>query len=135
VVDCGVSGGPDASATGELVCMIGGSEEEVDRLRPVLDAVSCLVLHMRPPGAGLAAKLARNLITYGSWLAAFEAQELAEAAGIDLLKLGEAARESDKRIGGATARCSAPPPHLGRPAPTRDCSSSCGPARRSPTRT
>ena len=57
---------------------------------------------MGPPGAGLAAKLARNLITYGSWLAAFEAQELAEAAGIDLLKLGEAARESDKRIGGAT---------------------------------
>ncbi len=102
VVDCGVSGGPDASAAGELVCMIGGSEEEVDRVRPVLDAVSCLVLHMGPPGAGLAAKLARNLITYGSWLAAFEAQELAEAAGIDPLKLGEAARESDKRIGGAT---------------------------------
>jgi 3-hydroxyisobutyrate dehydrogenase len=102
VVDCGVSGGPDASVAGELVCMIGGSETEVDRIRPVLDAVSCLVLHMGPPGAGLAAKLARNLITYGSWLAAFEAQELAEAAGIDLLKLGEAARESDKRIGGAT---------------------------------
>ena len=102
VVDCGVSGGPDASAAGELVCMIGGSEEEVDRVRPVLDELSCLVLHMGPPGAGLAAKLARNLITYGSWLAAFEAQELAEAAGIDLLKLGQAARESDKRIGGAT---------------------------------
>jgi len=102
VVDCGVSGGPDAAAAGELVCMIGGSAEEVDRVRPVLDVISCLVLHMGPPGAGLAAKLARNLITYGSWLAAFEAQELAEAAGIDLLKLGEATRESDKRIGGAS---------------------------------
>jgi 3-hydroxyisobutyrate dehydrogenase-like beta-hydroxyacid dehydrogenase len=102
VVDCGVSGGPDAAASGELVSMIGGSAEEVDQVRPVLDVISCLVLHMGPPGAGLAAKLARNLITYGSWLAAFEAQELAEAAGIDLLKLGEAARESDKRIGGAT---------------------------------
>jgi 3-hydroxyisobutyrate dehydrogenase-like beta-hydroxyacid dehydrogenase len=102
VVDCGVSGGPDAAASGELVCMIGGSADEVDQVRPVLDVISCLVLHMGPPGAGLAAKLARNLITYGSWLAAFEAQELAEAAGIDLLKLGEAARESDKRIGGAT---------------------------------
>lgn len=102
VLDCGVSGGPDASAAGELVCMIGGSAEEVDRVRPVLDVISCLVLHMGPPGAGLAAKLARNLITYGSWLAAFEAQELAEAAGIDLVKLGEATRESDKRIGGAS---------------------------------
>ncbi len=102
VVDCGVSGGPDAAASGELVCMIGGSAEEVDQVRPVLDVISCLVLHMGPPGAGLAAKLARNLITYGSWLAAFEAQELAEAAGIDLQKLGEATRESDKRIGGAS---------------------------------
>jgi len=102
VLDCGVSGGPDASAAGDLVCMIGGSADEVDRVRPVLDVISCLVLHMGPPGAGLAAKLARNLITYGSWLAAFEAQELAEAAGIDLIKLGEATRESDKRIGGAS---------------------------------
>ena len=82
--------------------MIGGTAEEVDQVRPVLDVISCLVLHMGPPGAGLAAKLARNLITYGSWLAAFEAQELAEAAGIDLVKLGEATRESDKRIGGAS---------------------------------
>jgi 3-hydroxyisobutyrate dehydrogenase-like beta-hydroxyacid dehydrogenase len=102
VVDCGVSGGPDAAANGDLVCMIGGSAEEVDQVRPVLDVISCLVLHMGPPGAGLAAKLARNLITYGSWLAAFEAQELAEAAGIDLVKLGEATRESDTRIGGAS---------------------------------
>jgi 3-hydroxyisobutyrate dehydrogenase-like beta-hydroxyacid dehydrogenase len=102
VVDCGVSGGPDAASSGEWVCMIGGSAEEVDRVRPVLDVISCLVLHMGPPGAGLAAKLARNLITYGAWYAAFEAQQLAEAAGIDLVKLGQATRESDKRIGGAS---------------------------------
>ena len=102
IVDCGVSGGPAAAASGELVCMVGGSADDVDRVRPVLDAISSLVLHMGPHGAGLSAKLARNLVQYGSWLAAFEAQELAEAAGIDLLKLGEAIRESDKHIGGAS---------------------------------
>jgi 3-hydroxyisobutyrate dehydrogenase len=102
VVDCGVSGGPDASAAGELVCMIGGSEGEVDAVRPVLDAVSCLVLHMGPPGAGLAAKLARNLITYGSWLAALEGQQLAEAAGISLAQLAEVVKASDVHIGGAS---------------------------------
>jgi 3-hydroxyisobutyrate dehydrogenase len=100
VVDCGVSGGPEAASSGEWVCMIGGSAEEVDRVRPVLDLISCLVLHMGRPGAGHAAKLARNLITYGAWYAAFEAQQLAEAAGIDLVKLGQATSESDKRIGG-----------------------------------
>jgi 3-hydroxyisobutyrate dehydrogenase-like beta-hydroxyacid dehydrogenase len=102
IVDCGVSGGPSAAASGELVCMVGGSAEDVERVRPVLDAISCLVLHMGPHGAGLSAKLARNLVQYGSWLAAFEAQQLAEAAGIDLVKLGQAIVESDKRIGGAS---------------------------------
>ena len=102
MVDCGVSGGPSAAASGELVCMVGGTADDVERVRPILDVMSCLVLHMGPHGAGLSAKLARNLVTYGSWLAAFEAQELAEAAGIDLLKLGQAIKESDKRIGGAS---------------------------------
>jgi 3-hydroxyisobutyrate dehydrogenase len=101
VVDCGVSGGQAGADNGELVCMVGGTEDEVDRVRPVLDVFSCLVLHMGPPGAGLSAKLARNVVQYGSWLAAQEAQELAEAAGVDLVKLGEAIRESDRVIGGA----------------------------------
>ncbi len=102
IVDCGVSGGPAAAASGELVCMVGGSADDVDRVRPVLDAIASLVLHMGPHGAGLSAKLARNIVQYGSWLAAFEAQQLAEAAGIDLLKLGQAISESDKHIGGAS---------------------------------
>ncbi len=102
IVDCGVSGGPSAAASGELVCMVGGSAEDVERVTPVLSVISSLVLHMGPHGAGLSAKLARNLVTYGSWLAAFEAQELAEAAGIDLQKLGQAIAESDKHIGGAS---------------------------------
>ena len=101
VLDCGVSGGPGAAAEGQLVCMVGGDEAAVDRVRPVLDVLGSLVLHMGPLGAGLSAKLARNLVQYGSWLAAYEAQTLAEAAGISLPLLAQAIRESDKRIGGA----------------------------------
>jgi 3-hydroxyisobutyrate dehydrogenase len=101
VVDCGVSGGTQGAADGQLVCMVGGTEDEVDRVRPLLDVFSRLVLHMGAPGTGLSAKLARNIVQYGSWLAAQEAQELAEAAGVDLLKLGEAIRASDEVIGGS----------------------------------
>jgi len=101
VVDCGVSGGPGAAADGELVCMLGGDADAVDRVRPVLAVIGTEVLHMGPLGAGLSAKLARNLVQYGSWLAAYEAQTLAEAAGIDLSQLAEAIRASDRRIGGA----------------------------------
>lgn len=102
VVDCGVSGGPTAAAAGELVCMVGGTDAAFELVRPVLDVLGSLVLHMGPLGAGLSAKLARNVVQYGSWLAAYEAQVLAEAAGIRLPLLAQAIRESDKRIGGAS---------------------------------
>ncbi len=102
VVDCGVSGGPSAAATGELVCMVGGDPAVVDRLRPVFDAIGSLTVTMGPFGAGLAAKLARNLVQYGSWLAAYEGQRLAEAAGIELASLARVIKASDARIGGAS---------------------------------
>jgi 3-hydroxyisobutyrate dehydrogenase-like beta-hydroxyacid dehydrogenase len=102
VVDCGVSGGPAAAAEGQLVAMVGGTEAAVVRVRPVLDAFSSVVIHMGPAGSGLQAKLARNIIQYGSWLAAYEGQRLAEAAGIELSKLALAVRESEKFIGGSS---------------------------------
>jgi 3-hydroxyisobutyrate dehydrogenase-like beta-hydroxyacid dehydrogenase len=102
VLDCGVSGGPSAAANGTLVSMVGGDETVLERVRPVLDSFSSLVVRMGPLGAGLQAKLARNLVQYASWLAAYEAQVLAEAAGIELAKLAEVIRTSDKLIGGAS---------------------------------
>jgi 3-hydroxyisobutyrate dehydrogenase-like beta-hydroxyacid dehydrogenase len=102
VVDCGVSGGPSAAAEGSLVAMLGGDDEVIERVRPVLDAFSSLVVRMGPLGAGLQAKLARNLVQYASWLAAYEAQRLAEAAGIELSKLAAVIRASDQKIGGAS---------------------------------
>ncbi|HEY7946159.1 MAG TPA: NAD(P)-dependent oxidoreductase [Acidimicrobiales bacterium] len=102
VADCGVSGGPSSAAEGMLVSMVGGDDDVVERIRPVLDAFSSLVVRMGPLGSGLQAKLARNLVQYASWLAAYEAQVLAEAAGIELAKLAQVIRASDARIGGAS---------------------------------
>jgi 3-hydroxyisobutyrate dehydrogenase-like beta-hydroxyacid dehydrogenase len=102
VADCGVSGGPSSAAEGALISMIGGDDDVVERIRPVLDAFSSLVVRMGPLGAGLQAKLARNLVQYASWLAAYEAQILAEAAGIELSKLAQVIKASDARIGGAS---------------------------------
>jgi 3-hydroxyisobutyrate dehydrogenase len=102
VLDCGVSGGPSSAATGELVCMVGGDPAAIERVRPVFDAIGSLTVAMGPFGSGLAAKLARNLVQYGSWLAAYEGQRLAEAAGIELSKLAAVIKASDARIGGAS---------------------------------
>ena len=50
VIDCGVSGGPQASADGTLVAMVGGDAAVIERVRPVLDAFTSLVVHMGPLG-------------------------------------------------------------------------------------
>jgi 3-hydroxyisobutyrate dehydrogenase-like beta-hydroxyacid dehydrogenase len=101
IVDCGVSGGPASAATGELICMVGGDKSVITDLAPVFEAIGSLTVRMGPFGTGLAAKLARNLVQYGGWLAAYEGQVLAEAAGIDLSKLAQVIRASDAKIGGA----------------------------------
>jgi 3-hydroxyisobutyrate dehydrogenase-like beta-hydroxyacid dehydrogenase len=103
VVDCGVSGGPAAAAAGKFVSMVGGEDGDVARVLPVIDSFSSLAVRMGPLGAGLKAKLARNVVQYGSWLAAYEAQRIAEAAGIDLQNLARVIKESDRMIGGASA--------------------------------
>ena len=103
IVDCGVSGGPTAAAKGQLVCMVGGDADVITGLAPLFDAIGSLTVVMGSFGTGLAAKLARNLITYGGWLAAYEGQLLAEAAGIELSKLAQVVKASDALIGGASA--------------------------------
>ncbi len=101
VVDCGVSGGPAAAAAGELICMVGGSEEDIAAASPALEAMGSLVVRMGELGTGLLAKLARNVVQYGGWLAAYEGQRIAEAGGIELAKLAQVIRASDAKIGGA----------------------------------
>lgn len=102
VVDCGVSGGPSSAAAGELVSMVGGGDADVEAALPVLEAFSSEVVRMGELGSGLRAKLARNIVQYVSWMAAYEAQRLAEAAGVSLTRLARVVKASDAKIGGAT---------------------------------
>ncbi len=100
IIDCGVSGGPSAAASGNLVCMCGGDPEVIAGLAPLFDAIGSVTVTMGPFGTGMTAKLARNLVQYGGWLAAYEGQVLAEAAGIELAKLAQVVRASDAQSGG-----------------------------------
>jgi len=103
VIDCGLSGGPAAAAAGRFVSMVGGEQAEMAKVAPLIESFSSVVIPMGPLGAGMQAKLARNVVQYGSWFAAYEAQRLAEAAGVELQALSKAIRESDKMIGGPSA--------------------------------
>lgn len=83
VLDAPISGGVRGARTGTLCVMVGGPRAGFDQARPVFEAVGDLVLHLGERGAGLAAKLARNLIGYVSMLGAQEGRALANAAGTD----------------------------------------------------
>jgi 3-hydroxyisobutyrate dehydrogenase-like beta-hydroxyacid dehydrogenase len=61
----------------------------------VLSDFAKQVVHCGPLGAGMATKIARNVITYGSWRAVDEAATLAKAAGVDPQKLITVIEEAD----------------------------------------
>lgn len=99
LVDCGVTGGPKSREHG-LVCLVGGSDDTVARVRPVLDGFAKLVAHLGGPGAGMAAKIARNVIVFGGLRAGYEAAILCRNAGVDIRQLSEVIDASSDSVGG-----------------------------------
>jgi 3-hydroxyisobutyrate dehydrogenase-like beta-hydroxyacid dehydrogenase len=103
VVDAPVSGGAAAAARGELATMVGAEREVYERIKPAFKHWAALVIHAGEPGAGTRMKLARNMLTFTSYVAACEAMKLAEAAGLDLQALGRVVRHTDALTGGPGA--------------------------------
>lgn len=103
VLDAPVSGGPMGAAEGTLAILVGGTPEAYAAAGPVLTAMGSKVVHAGPVGAGTRFKLARNLLHFASFTAATEAQRLAEAAGLDLVALGDVVRHTDAITGGPGA--------------------------------
>lgn len=89
-VDGPVSGGPKGAATATMVMVLGGADEHVAAVEPVLAVMSAKRTHVGPVGAGHVTKLINNMLTGIHLLAASEAMRAAEAVGIDPEKLVEA---------------------------------------------
>jgi 3-hydroxyisobutyrate dehydrogenase-like beta-hydroxyacid dehydrogenase len=94
-LDSPVSGSTTLAAAGELTLMVGGAAEEIERARPVLEALGKRIIEMGEVGNGAAVKLAVNTIIMAIDVAVAEALVLAEAAGVDR------ARAYDVFAGGA----------------------------------
>jgi 3-hydroxyisobutyrate dehydrogenase-like beta-hydroxyacid dehydrogenase len=103
IVDAPVSGGAGAADTGELAVRVGADDDAYDKVKPVFKQWASMVVRAGEPGAGTRMKIARNMLTFIGFAAACEASKLAEAAGIDLQKLGRVVRHSDAQSGGPGA--------------------------------
>lgn len=86
LIDCGVTNGPKSAENG-LICLAGGSEEAIAAARPVFNGFAQDVLHMGGPGAGMAAKIARNTTFFGCMRAGYEGAVIARNYGVDLDQL------------------------------------------------
>lgn len=84
MVDAPVSGGSEGAKNGTLSIMVGGEAADVERARPVLEAIGRTITHVGPVGAGQTCKLVNQVLVAVNMLAVSEALLLAEAGGLDL---------------------------------------------------
>jgi 3-hydroxyisobutyrate dehydrogenase-like beta-hydroxyacid dehydrogenase len=88
-VDAPVSGGPPAAETGELAIMVGGNDDDVIQVQPVLDTLGHNT-HMGLLGTGQVTKMVNQVLVLNNFTLLAEAVTLAKNAGIDPAKVPEA---------------------------------------------
>ncbi|MDE2999700.1 MAG: NAD(P)-dependent oxidoreductase [Gemmatimonadota bacterium] len=84
VLDAPVSGGIHGATDAALTLFVGGDAEDLERARPVLEAVGNRIVHVGPAGSGHEIKLINNLMMFVNFLGACEGVAMSARAGIDL---------------------------------------------------
>ena len=84
LVDAPVSGGSEGARNATLTIFVGGDAAQVERARPVLEAMGKTITHVGPVGAGQAVKAVNQVILAGTYLGVAEGIVLAMKAGLDV---------------------------------------------------
>jgi 2-hydroxy-3-oxopropionate reductase len=90
LVDAPVSGGEQAAIDGTLSIMVGGDDASVARAMPLFEVLGSTITHVGGSGAGQLTKAANQLVVGMTIQAVAEALALAEAAGVDPIKVRQA---------------------------------------------
>lgn len=94
VVDAPVVWGGTNTDNGTLVSVLGGTEADVERARPVAMGYSKEVEHVGPLGAGQIAKACNNYLHWVHSVSNFETLALAKRYGIDAEKMRQVLMKS-----------------------------------------
>jgi len=84
LIDAPVSGGEPGAVNATLSIMVGGSDEDFARAKPILDIVGKTIVHVGPSGAGQTVKAANQLIVAGNIELLAEALTFVAAYGVDI---------------------------------------------------
>lgn len=90
LLDAPVSGGDTGAIAGTLSIMVGGDAADLERVRPVLEAMGKRIVHCGPLGAGQTVKLCNQIAVTLTNLAVCEALIFATKNGVDPAKMLEA---------------------------------------------
>jgi 3-hydroxyisobutyrate dehydrogenase len=83
MVDAPVSGAQIGAMNAQLVFMVGGDDDSIRRVSPLLDVMGKQRFHLGPVGAGHAMKCINNLITSITLLATSEGLTIGKRFGLD----------------------------------------------------
>lgn len=86
-VDAPVSGGAEGARNGKLSIMVGGHAEDLEAVRPALEAYALRITHMGATGAGQCTKAVNQVLVAGINEAVCEGLALGEKLGLDPDKL------------------------------------------------
>lgn len=88
-LDAPVSGGVEGANTGTLAMMVGGDEQVLNQITPILKAIASRIIHMGEIGSGQGTKAVNQLMVAGINQAVTESLAFAQAQGLDMNKLIE----------------------------------------------
>ena len=96
-VDAPVSGGPSRALTGELTMMVGGDDDAVARVKPLLADIAAQVEHVGPAGSGSIAKLLNNYVALWGMVGVSQAFLAASKMDVDPDRLYQVMAKSSGR--------------------------------------
>jgi 3-hydroxyisobutyrate dehydrogenase-like beta-hydroxyacid dehydrogenase len=94
VLDAPICRGRWFADAGQLLALVGGKPEVVERSRPVYGTFSSDIAHLGDVGHGQVGKAMNNLLLWITAIGLIEAGQLAASTGIDLVKLRDALQMS-----------------------------------------
>lgn len=109
-LDAPVSGGVVGAENATLAFMVGGSDDDFEAARPLLEAMGRRVVHCGGPGLGQAAKVCNNMILAVSQIAVAEAFVLGERLGLSHQALFDVASNASGQCWALTTNCPVPGP-------------------------
>ena len=83
MIDAPVSGGINGAIAGTLSFMVGGSADDLERARPILECMGQNIFHAGGSGSGLAAKICNNVALAIHMIGTSEAISLGVKLGLD----------------------------------------------------